>query len=107
MFVFKVSSVLADCRIMDVIEPGTHGSTFGGNALGCKIAVTALKILKEEKIIQNSRDMGEILRSCLCGLPKDVVCEVRGMGLLNAIVLNKGNLEVYKYLTSKLFYILE
>lgn len=77
---------------MDVIEPGTHGSTYGGNALGCKIATASLKTLLEEHIIDNSKAMGELLRSCLCNLPKDIVTEVRGLGLLNAIVLNCGRM---------------
>ncbi|KAK6639124.1 hypothetical protein RUM43_007394 [Polyplax serrata] len=85
-----VSAVLADAEVMDVMEPGTHGSTFGGNPLGCKIAMATLKTLQQDKIIENAKEMGEILRACLCDLPKDIVCEVRGMGLLNAMVLNPG-----------------
>lgn len=83
---------------MDVMEPGTHGSTFGGNPLGCKIAMATLKTLQQDKIIENAKEMGEILRACLCDLPKDIVCEVRGMGLLNAMVLNPGNSTIYVFI---------
>lgn len=90
---------------MDVIEPGTHGSTFGGNALGCRVAIEALKTLQEEKVIENARLMGEKLRLCLCDLPKDIVCEVRGMGLLNALVFNDGNVSYSAIKTITLCYL--
>lgn len=87
--VFPVSAVLANDDVMLCIKPGEHGSTFGGNPLGCKVAIAALEILQEEKLSENAEKMGKILRSELSQLPKDVVSCVRGKGLLNAIVINK------------------
>lgn len=72
------------------IQPGEHGSTYGGNPLGTKIAITALQVLQDEKLAENAERLGQLLRSELSQLPKDVVLEVRGKGLLNAIVINKG-----------------
>ena len=73
---------------MSVFTPGTHGSTFGGNPLGARIAITALKVLVEEGMIENAAKMGELLRKELNLLPKEVVKTVRGKGLLNAIVID-------------------
>lgn len=83
-----VSAILADKHIMDVIEPGTHGSTFGGNPLGCKVAMAAMEVLIEEKLSENSELMGHVLREYLRDLPRDIVTESRGMGLFNAIVIH-------------------
>lgn len=60
--VYPISAVLADRHIMDVIEPGTHGSTYGGNPLAAKVAIAALKVLEEEKLTENAEKMGNILR---------------------------------------------
>lgn len=77
---------------MDCFTPGTHGSTFGGNPLGCKVAITAVKVITEEGLIENAYKMGVKFRSELEKLlPKDKVFLVRGKGLLNAIALNEGN----------------
>lgn len=86
---YPVSGVLADDPVMLAIKPGEHGSTYGGNPLGCRIAMEALKVLEEEKLAENAAKMGEILRSELGKLSKDVVTLVRGKGLLNAIVINE------------------
>ena len=83
-----MSAVLADNKLMDVFTPGTHGSTFGGNPLGAQIAITALKVLIEEGMVENAAKMGELLRQELNRLPKDIVKLVRGKGLLNAIVID-------------------
>ena len=72
------------------IRPGEHGSTYGGNPLGSKVAIAALEVLEEENLAQNAENLGAIFRSDLSQLPKDVVSCVRGKGLLNAIVINKG-----------------
>jgi ornithine--oxo-acid transaminase len=72
------------------IKPGEHGSTYGGNPLGSKVAIAALEVLEEEKLAQNAENLGMIFRSELSQLPKDVVSCVRGKGLLNAIIINKG-----------------
>lgn len=74
---------------MNVFQPGTHGSTFGGNPLGARIAVASLKVLVEEGMIENAARMGELLRKELNRLPKDIVKIVRGRGLLNAIVIDE------------------
>jgi ornithine--oxo-acid transaminase len=83
-----VSAVLANDKLMSVFTPGTHGSTFGGNPLGVRIAITALKVLVEEGMIENAARMGELLRKELNRLPKEIVSIVRGKGLLNAIVID-------------------
>ena len=88
--VYPVSAVLADREVMDVLQPGQHGSTFGGNPLGCKVAMAALDVVKEERLAQNARKLGEIFRKEMnklaskCALIKDV----RGKGLLNAVEIN-------------------
>ncbi|KAH8295824.1 hypothetical protein KR018_010481 [Drosophila ironensis] len=86
---YPVSAVLCNDDVMLCIKPGEHGSTYGGNPLGCKVAMAALEVLQEEKLAENAFRMGELLRSELSALPKDVVSVVRGKGLLNAIVINQ------------------
>lgn len=82
-----VSAVLADDYIMLCIKPGEHGSTFGGNPLACKVAMTALDILVDEKLADNAFTMGNMLRNALSEMNHDVINLVRGKGLLNAIVV--------------------
>lgn len=91
---YPVSAVLANDDIMLCIKPGEHGSTYGGNPLGCKVAMAALEVLQEEKLAENADKMGQLLRSELSKLPKDVVSIVRGKGLLNAIVINASKFNV-------------
>ncbi|KAL5289898.1 OAT family protein [Megaselia abdita] len=91
---YPVSAVLADDEVMLTIKPGEHGSTYGGNALGSKVAIAALEVLIEEKLAENSEKMGNLLRTELKTIPTDIVTDVRGKGLLNAIVINKGNIFV-------------
>lgn len=75
---------------------GTHGSTFGGNPLASKVALTALQVLEEEKLADNAYKMGEIFRKELRSrLDKKVAIEVRGKGLLNAIEVNKSEYRLY------------
>lgn len=89
--VMPVSAVLCNDDIMLTIKPGEHGSTYGGNPLGAKIAITALQVLEEEKLAENAFNMGNLLRSELNRrLPKEVVQLIRGRGLLNAIVINQN-----------------
>lgn len=89
--VMPVSAVLCNDEIMLTIKPGEHGSTYGGNPLGAKLAITALQVLEEEKLAENAFNMGNLLRSELSRrLPKEVVQLVRGRGLLNAIVINQN-----------------
>ena len=87
---YPVSAVLADDEIMEVIRPGQHGSTFGGNPLGSRVAMAALEVVYEENLIQNARKLGEIFRERMNALiaRTDLVKLVRGKGLLNAIVIN-------------------
>jgi ornithine--oxo-acid transaminase len=87
---YPVSAVLADDRIMDVLTPGTHGSTFGGNPLACKVAMAALDVVKEEKLAQNARQLGAIFRERMSKFiaTTKLVKMVRGKGLLNAILVN-------------------
>ncbi|XP_001845986.2 ornithine aminotransferase, mitochondrial [Culex quinquefasciatus] len=85
---YPVSAILANDPVMLCLERGTHGSTYGGNPLGCKVAMTALQVLIDEKLAENADRMGKKLRASLADLPKDVVSVVRGKGLLNAIVIN-------------------
>jgi len=86
--VYPVSAVLADDQVMLVIKPGEHGSTYGGNPLAVKVAISALDVLKNENLAENADKMGKLLRQELNKLPKEVVKVVRGKGLLNAIVIN-------------------
>jgi ornithine--oxo-acid transaminase len=88
--VFPVSAVLANTEIMDVIRPGNHGSTFGGNPLACAVAIAALEVVKEESLAENAYYLGTIFRREMEKLIQrtDLVRLVRGRGLLNAIVIN-------------------
>lgn len=88
--VFPVSAVLANTEIMDVIRPGNHGSTFGGNPLACAVAIAALEVVKEESLAENADYLGTIFRKEMEKLIErtDLVRLVRGKGLLNAIVIN-------------------
>jgi len=88
-----VSAVLADDEIMLTIKPGEHGSTYGGNPLACKVAITALNVLKEEKMAENAQAMGQLLRDGLESLQSPYIKIVRGKGLLNAIVIRHANPE--------------
>ena len=87
---YPVSAVLCDSEIMDVIQPGQHGSTFGGNPLGVTIAKTALEVIQDEKLTQNARRLGHQFRKAMHAYieQSSIVTLVRGKGLLNAIVIN-------------------
>ena len=88
--VYPVSAVLADNEVMNVIKPGEHGSTFGGNPIAAKVAIAALEVIKEERLAENAQELGELFRSEINKLVEecDLVTLVRGKGLLNAIVIN-------------------
>ncbi len=88
-----VAAVLADDIIMLQIKPGEHGSTYGGNPLACAVAMKALEVIKDEKMVENSLKMGEILRAELAKLNSPFVASIRGRGLLNAIVIKHENPE--------------
>ncbi len=87
---YPVSAVLADNHIMEVIKPGQHGSTFGGNPIAAKVAIAALEVVEEEHLIQNARRLGNIFRQEMNRIIEktDLVVKVRGKGLLNAIIIN-------------------
>ncbi len=82
-----VSAVLCNDEIMLTIKPGEHGSTYGGNPLACAVTMTALDVLLDEKLAENSFYLGDILREELNKLNKNLVSSVRGKGLFNAIVI--------------------
>ena len=89
--VFPVSAVLADDDVMLCIQPGEHGSTFGGNPLACKVAQAALEVVLDEKLAENAFRLGEIFRREMRAIDSDMVTLVRGKGLLNAIVIKPKN----------------
>jgi ornithine--oxo-acid transaminase len=84
---YPISVVLADHSIMDIIQPGEHGSTFGGNPLAAAIARSALKVITEEKLIENSATLGEYFIDQLAEIPSPYIKEVRGKGLLIGVEL--------------------
>ncbi|KAF2333838.1 ornithine--oxo-acid transaminase [Flavobacterium daemonense] len=88
--VYPVSAVLANNEIMNVIKPGQHGSTFGGNPVAAAVAIAALEVIKDEKLAENAERLGIILRDGLNKIAEknNLITLVRGKGLLNAIVIN-------------------
>ena len=88
--VYPVSAVFANNNIMNVIKPGQHGSTFGGNPLACAVAIAALEVVKDENLSDNAEKLGILFRSELQKFidTNDLIKLVRGKGLLNAIVIN-------------------
>tara|TARA_A100001011_G_scaffold28551_1_gene27764 strand:- start:17447 stop:18760 length:1314 start_codon:yes stop_codon:yes gene_type:complete len=87
---YPISAVLCDSEIMEVIKPGQHGSTFGGNPFAATIAKKALEIIVDENLSQNARNLGQIFRYSISEYIKTskIVSKIRGKGLLNAIVIN-------------------
>lgn len=85
---YPVSAVLSNKQVMDVLHPGEHGSTFGGNPLACAVARAALKVLVEEGMIENAARVGDRLRADLAGIRSSKVREVRGRGLMLAVELH-------------------
>lgn len=90
--VYPVSAVLANDAIMNVIKPGQHGSTFGGNPIAAAVAIAALEVIREENLSENAERLGIILRKGLNDIAErnSLITLVRGKGLLNAIVINCG-----------------
>ncbi|KZS95498.1 ornithine aminotransferase [Sistotremastrum niveocremeum HHB9708] len=87
--VYPVSAVLADRDVMLCIQPGEHGSTYGGNPLGCAVAMTALQVLIDENLSERAERLGQIFRSGIVAIGSPLVKEVRGKGLLNAVVIDQ------------------
>lgn len=87
---YPVSAVLADNAIMNVIQPGQHGSTFGGNPLACAVAIAALDVVAEENLSERAENLGQLFRAEIQKLIEktDLISGVRGKGLLNAILIN-------------------
>ena len=85
-----MSAVLANDSIMNVITPGSHGSTFGGNPIAAAVAMAALKAVKEEDLTENAYRLGNLFRASLNTYieASTIVKSVRGKGLLNAILIN-------------------
>lgn len=86
-----VSAVLADDEVMMTIKPGEHGSTYGGNPLGCAVAIASLQVIKDEGLAENAEAMGKRLRDGLRMIDSSFLETVRGKGLLNAIVIKHPN----------------
>lgn len=88
--VYPVSAVLADNHIMNVIKPGQHGSTFGGNPLAAAVATAALQVVSDENLAQNARKLGQLFRKKINEYiqTSNIASLVRGRGLLNAVVIN-------------------
>lgn len=88
--ILPISAIVADRRVMDVFTPGSHGSTFGGNPLACAVGVAAIEVLEEEKLDQKAMSLGKIFREAASAMPCRPLCQVRGKGLLNAVVFKEG-----------------
>jgi ornithine--oxo-acid transaminase len=86
--VYPVSAVLADREVMLCIAPGEHGSTYGGNPLGCAVALAALRVLVDEGLTARAARLGEVFRTEVAALRSPRVKAVRGRGLLNAVVID-------------------
>ncbi|MDB2321997.1 ornithine--oxo-acid transaminase [Flavobacteriaceae bacterium] len=106
--VFPVSAILSSNEIMLTIKPGEHGSTFGGNPLGCKVAMAALEVVRDEELVKNAEYLGSIFRDQINKYieTSNVAKLVRGKGLLNAIVINDSEdsdtaLNICKSMSSK------
>lgn len=87
---YPVSAVLANNEIMNVIHPGQHGSTFGGNPIACAVAIAALDVVEEENLSERAEELGKLFRAEIEKLIEktDLITKVRGKGLLNAILIN-------------------
>ena len=86
---YPVSCVLGSKDIMLTMEPGTHGSTYGGNPLGSAIAIRALQLIQEEDMVNRAEHLGNVFRQALHDLKNPMISIVRGRGLLNAIVIDE------------------
>jgi ornithine--oxo-acid transaminase len=89
--VIPISAVLADDEIMLTIQPGEHGSTFGGFCLAGRVAIAALQVVKDEKLAERAEELGKIFREEMKAVKSDMIELVRGKGLLNAVVIKPKN----------------
>lgn len=85
--VFPISAVAADKEILSVFEPGSHGSTFGGNPLGCAVAIAAMDVLADEGLVQRSLEMGTYFMEKLREINNPIIKEIRGRGLFIGLEL--------------------
>ena len=87
---YPVSAVLANDAVMNIIKPGQHGSTFGGNPIAAAVAIAALEVVKEEQLAENAERLGQLFRKEMTSFAEgnDLVKLVRGKGLLNAVLIN-------------------
>jgi len=88
--VYPVSAVLANNDIMNVIQPGNHGSTFGGNPVAAAVAIAALEVVKDENLAENAEELGQLFRAEMSKFieTSSIATLVRGKGLLNAVLIN-------------------
>jgi ornithine--oxo-acid transaminase len=95
--VFPVSAIAADKDILGVFEPGSHGSTFGGNPLGCAVAMVAIDVLLNENMVQRSAELGKYFMDRLKAMKSDIIESIRGKGLFIGVVLKKsaGKARIY------------
>jgi ornithine--oxo-acid transaminase len=87
---YPVSCVLGRKDVMLTVEPGTHGSTYGGNPLGCAVAIRALEIVRDEKMVERAEILGQKFRAGLRDINNPMITTIRGKGLLNAIVIDES-----------------
>ena len=87
--VYPVSVVLSSDDIMSCFEPGSHGSTYGGNPLACAVSMAALGVVVDENLVERAETLGKIFREGLQSIRSPLISEIRGMGLLNAIVIKE------------------
>lgn len=88
---YPVSAVLSGKEVLGVFNPGDHGSTFGGNPLGAAVARESLKVLVEEKLVENSFELGNYFRARLADIPSEHVKEIRGKGLFIGVELKESS----------------
>lgn len=86
---YPVSCILSSKEIMLVVEPGSHGSTYGGNPLGCAVSIRALEIMEEEDLTARAERLGNVFRDSLAALNTPILKVIRGKGLLNAVVIDE------------------
>ena len=89
--VFPVSGILSDSDIMDVFTPGNHGSTFGGNPLGAAVGRAALEVIQEEKLADQSNDLGQWFMDELKSINSPHIAEIRGRGLMIGVVIKESS----------------
>jgi ornithine--oxo-acid transaminase len=86
---YPVSAVLSSKEIMLVIEPGSHGSTYGGNPLGCAVSIRALELVAEEDLVNKAEKLGRVFREGVAAFKSPITKIIRGKGLLNAVVIDE------------------